>query len=102
MPTNPPSAFPRKTCKVVPGFFIAVLTRPFHELTNLAPVTANIYTRTRLPHQADALKQLDTQLDEPEPKARRRRSSETPSASEGDICSGGTEEPPPAHTNRKS
>lgn len=35
-------------------------------------ITANTYTHTRLPHQADALRLLDNQLDQPEPAPRRR------------------------------
>ena len=56
-------------------------------------ITANIYTHTRLPHQADALKQLDVQLDKPEPKPRRRR------ATDPEL---GAEEPPPTSTNHIS
>ena len=40
-------------------------------------ITANVYTHIRLPHQADALKQLDTQLDIPEHKPRRSRGADT-------------------------
>jgi integrase len=35
-------------------------------------ITANIYTHTRLPHQADALGQLDAQLVQPTPKNHRK------------------------------
>jgi site-specific recombinase XerC len=35
-------------------------------------ITANIYTHTRLPHQASALGQLDTQLDPAAPRPRRK------------------------------
>jgi integrase len=38
-------------------------------------ITANTYTHTRLPHQADSLRLLDRLLDQPQPK--RRRPSET-------------------------
>ncbi len=58
-------------------------------------VTANIYTHTRFPHQADALKQLDTQLDEPQPKTRRRRATDAAPESETNDTNDGTEEPPP-------
>ena len=34
-------------------------------------ITANTYTHTRLPHQADALRLLDNQLDQPESKSHR-------------------------------
>jgi len=56
----------------------------------------------RLPHQADALKQLDTRLDEPEPKPQRRRGTETPSATEGEFEIDRTEETPPTSTNHMS
>ena len=61
-------------------------------------ITANIYTHTRLPHQADALKQLDTQLDEPEPKPRQRRAIEAENGAE----STGIKEPRPTSTNHIS
>lgn len=65
-------------------------------------VTANIYTHTRLPHQADALKQLDTQLDEPEHKPRRRRAAGTAPETENNVPTDGTEEPPPTSANHIS
>ncbi|HEV2637973.1 MAG TPA: tyrosine-type recombinase/integrase [Actinocrinis sp.] len=50
--------------------------------------TANIYTHTRLPHQADALGQLDKQLNPESPSARTRKpkitSEDTPAAENGD------------------
>lgn len=61
-------------------------------------ITANIYTHTRLPHQADALKQLDTRLDEPEPKTRRRRTTEP----DDDAATTGTDDPPATSTNHIS
>jgi integrase len=39
-------------------------------------ITANTYTHTRLPHQADALRLLDDQLDRPESKSHRRSSTD--------------------------
>jgi integrase len=54
-------------------------------------VTANIYTHTRLPHQADALKQLDTQLDQPEPKTRKRRTVEHATDAESNTATTGAE-----------
>ena len=69
--------------------------------TNIA-ITANIYTHTRLPHQADALKQLDTQLDQPEPKTHRRRTTDATPESETNDTTDGTEEPPPTSTNHIS
>jgi integrase len=65
-------------------------------------ITANIYTHTRLPHQADALKQLDDQLDEPEHKARRRRTADTAPETENGVTTDWTEEPPPISTNHIS
>lgn len=61
-------------------------------------VTANIYTHTRLPHQADALKQLDTQLDEPDRRPRKRREAETENGAE----TGEVEDPPPTSTDHIS
>ena len=61
-------------------------------------VTANIYTHTRLPHQADALKQLDSQLAEPQPVPRRRRAT----GPKADSLATRTEEPPPTSTDHIS
>jgi integrase len=47
-------------------------------------ITANIYTHTRLPHQADALSKLDTQLDRPKPRARRKPASPSDGSAETD------------------
>ena len=52
-------------------------------------ITANIYTHTRLPHQADALGQLDAQLDQPTSKNHRKpktdpTENDTPEATSDD------------------
>ena len=45
--------------------------------SNIA-ITANIYTHTRLPHQADALGQLDAQLDQTPRRMRRPNGASAP------------------------
>jgi len=65
-------------------------------------ITANIYTHTRLPHQAEALKQLDTQLDEPDRKPRRRRATDIAPEPQSGAETTTTEEPPPTSTNHIS
>jgi hypothetical protein len=61
-------------------------------------VTANIYTHTRLPRQADAFKQLDTQLDEPVLRPRKRRGA----APESGVETDGAEDPPSTSTDHIS
>jgi hypothetical protein len=61
-------------------------------------ITANTYTNTRLPHQADALRLLDDQLDQPEPKARRHGAPNSASAAE----TRGEPEPPTTSNDHDS
>ena len=61
-------------------------------------ITANTYTHTRLPHQADALRLLDDQLDKPE-AAPRRRSTSSP---ENQTETGDEHEQPSTGTDHNS
>ncbi len=51
--------------------------------SNIA-ITANIYTHTRLPHQADAISQLDAQLDQTPRRTRRLSASASDDGAEHD------------------